>query len=371
MKAVTVSPSQRHLGLTERPEPAREGPGAVLARVLEVGICGTDREIARFEYGEPPPGSDCLVIGHESLAEVVAVGPATDGLARGDLVVSMVRRPCDDPGCAPCRAGRQDFCVSGTYTEHGIKGRDGFLTELVVDDARYLIPVPRELRRVGVLTEPLTIVEKALEGLARNQRGLPWTDPDGGRWTTPGARAIVVGAGPIGLLGTMALRSAGFQVTVYSRSRIPNVKADLVEALGATYLSSLDLDLDQVVARVGTADVILEAAGVASAAMAATRLLGPNGVLILTGVPGPEPPAPFDASGLMRRLVLGNQTILGTVNAGRSLYERAVADLTSFHERWPEQLESLITGRHAIEQAPDLLVARSDGIKDVISLAVG
>src|SRR5215467_13782338 len=108
-------------------------PDHVKVRMLEIGICGTDKEICAFEYGTPPEGSDFLVIGHESLGEVVEVGPAVNRVKVGDLVVLTVRRPCPDPECRPCRAGYPDFCITDTYTERGITGAHGFMTEEVVE----------------------------------------------------------------------------------------------------------------------------------------------------------------------------------------------------------------------------------------------
>jgi threonine dehydrogenase-like Zn-dependent dehydrogenase len=369
MRAVAVHPEERFFGLIDHPEPSLARPTEVRARVLEVGVCGTDREIARFEYGAPPAGFDHLVIGHESLAEVVEVGPEAGDLRTGDLVVTMVRRPCPHAECRPCRNGRQDFCETGDYTERGIKGRHGFMTEEFVDDVRYMVRLPAELRHVGVLTEPLTIAQKALEQLWRTQERLPWIDPalppdQRGR----GRRALVLGAGPVGLLGAMALLRQGFETTVYSRSPAPNPKAALADSIGARYVASAEHDLDALVDAVGPPDVVYEAAGVAGVAMETTRVLGPNGVFVLTGVPGREPPGTLDVSALMRRLVLGNQVLLGTVNAGRGTFEAAADNLAAFHRRWPQELAALVTGRHPIEEANGLLAGRPAGIKDVVSV---
>lgn len=259
--------------------------------------------------------------------------------------------------------------MTGDYTERGIKGRHGFMTDQLLDDARFMVKLPAELRAVGVLTEPLTIAQKALDELWRAQDRLPWLDsgaaPDA---RGAGHRAVVLGAGPVGLLGAMALREAGFDTTIYSRSPAPNPKADLAEAIGVRYVSSGEHGLEDLVQIAGRPDVIYEAAGVAGVAMEVLRVLGPNGVVVLTGVPGPEPVKPLDASGLMRQMVLGNQLILGTVNASRGAYESAVASLGDFHRRWPSELAALITKRHPLEDTPDLLTSPSSGIKDVVAL---
>src|SRR5579862_8074353 len=102
MKAVAVFPNERQIRVTDHPEPKLESPKQILGRVLDVGVCGTDKEIARFDYGTPPEGSPYLVIGHESLGEVVEVGSAVSRVKPGDLVVTMVRRPCPHPECRAC-----------------------------------------------------------------------------------------------------------------------------------------------------------------------------------------------------------------------------------------------------------------------------
>jgi threonine dehydrogenase-like Zn-dependent dehydrogenase len=75
MQAVVVDVEQRKVRIVQRPEPRRPQGAEVLLRPIEVGICGTDREIVAFEHGAPPPGSSELVLGHEALAEIVEVGP--------------------------------------------------------------------------------------------------------------------------------------------------------------------------------------------------------------------------------------------------------------------------------------------------------
>ena len=162
MRAIAMFPTEKKIRLVDRPSPQLEGDQQARVRILEVGVCGTDHEIARFEYGAPPTGEEYLVMGHESLGEVVEVGSAVSNLKPGDLVVTTVRRPCGNPECRPCHHNRPDFCVTGAYTERGIMRRHGFMTDEVVDLADNMHLVPREIADIAVLTEPLTIAEKAL-----------------------------------------------------------------------------------------------------------------------------------------------------------------------------------------------------------------
>jgi len=369
MKAVAVIPATREVKLVDQETPRVTAPTHVKLRMLDVGVCGTDREICAFQYGTPPGGSAHLVIGHESLGEVVEVGPAVSRLKPGDLVVPMVRRPCPHDDCVACRAGRQDFCFTGDFSERGIKNLHGFMTELVVDHDRYMHVVPRTLRDVAVLVEPLTIAEKALIQVDQVQQRLPWAcefEP-GKRQTCH--RAVVIGAGPVGLLGAMALVSRGFDTSVYSRELAPNPKADLVASIGAHYFSAQDTSLERLAEQVGNIDLVYEATGASAIAFQMMKVLGTNGIFVFTGVPGRKAPIEVDTDVIMRNLVLKNQVVFGTVNAGHEAFEAAIRDVTLFQQRWPAAVRSLITGRYPVEAYRDLLLGPARGIKNVLTFA--
>ena len=360
MKSVGVFPASHQVKLVEHDEPKISAPDQVKMRMLAVGVCGTDREICAFEYGTPPPGSDHFILGHESLGEVVEIGPAVSHVKPGDLVIATVRRPCNHASCAACRAGRPDFCMTGDYHEHGIKDMDGFMTELVVDAERYLNVVPAELREVAVLVEPLTIAEKALIQVRLIQQRLPC---DGYKH-----RALVLGAGPVGLLGAMALIRAGFETYVYSGEGPADPKADIAAAIGAKYFSSRVDPIAKVAAAVGNIDLVYEATGASQFAFEVLPFLGSNGIFVFTGVPGSEEDVDLDTSLIMKNLVLKNQIVLGTVNASLDAFQAAIRDLTVFHQRWPASVRALITGRYPIEAFGDLVFGKPAGIKNVIAL---
>ena len=361
MKAVAVYPAKHAVNIIDIAEPRIAAPTEVKLRMLEVGVCGTDKDICAFEYGTPPPGADHFVLGHESLGEVVEAGAGVADLRPGDLVVSTVRLPCADADCAPCRAGHYDFCATGHYREHGIMRLDGFMTELVVADRQNLHPVARELRDVAVLVEPLTIAEKALIEVRQIQRRLGW---DGGRH-----RAVVLGSGPVGLLGAMVLVNAGFETYVYSRSPKPNAKADVAEAVGARYISSAQTPIEQMAEQVGNIDLIYEAVGAPQFAFEVLKHLGPNGIYVFTGVPRGEAPVEFDTQRIMYNLVLKNQVVLGVVNAGSQAFDNAVRDIGVFAARWPQALGAMITGRYPMEAFHDPVMGTAGGIKNVIEIS--
>ncbi|MBI2359412.1 MAG: glucose 1-dehydrogenase [Deltaproteobacteria bacterium] len=370
MKALAAFPGKRQINLIEHELPKISSPTQVKLRMVEAGVCGTDREISAFQYGTPPKGSDYLVIGHESLGEVVEVGSAVTRVKVGDLVVPMVRRPCPHDHCTACRSDRQDFCYTGDFKERGINGEHGFMTEFVVDDEKYMNPVPRELREVAVLVEPLTIAEKALAQVWQVQQRLPWSCAVApGKDTPYRHRALVLGAGPVGLLGAMALVVSDFATYVYSRERAPNPKASLVESIGATYVSAETDSLEKLAERVGNIDLVYEATGASRLSFEVMRFLGTNGIFVFTGVPGRRGPIEIDTDLIMKNLVLKNQVVFGTVNAGCDAFEAAIRDLATFKQRWPEALRTVITGRFPMESYRDLLLGEAHGIKNVIMLA--
>ena len=370
MKAIAVFPDTREIRLIDQPEPRLRAPSDVRLRMLDVGVCGTDREICAFQYGTPPAGRDHLVIGHESLGEVVEVGAAASRLKPGDLVVPMVRRPCPHADCVACRAGRQDFCFTGDFSERGIKNLHGFMTETVVDEERWMHLVPPALRDVAVLVEPLTIAEKALMQVDQVQQRLPWACAvEPGKPRRACHRAVVLGAGPVGLLGAMALAAAGYDTAVYSRERAPNPKADLVAAIGGHYYSAEESPIERLAEQVGNIDLVYEATGASSIAFQVMEVIGTNGVFVFTGVPGRKAPIEVDTDVIMRNLVLRNQVVFGTVNAGHEAFEAAIRDLTLFQQRWPAAVRSLITGRYPVEAYRDLLLGPARGIKNVLTFA--
>jgi threonine dehydrogenase-like Zn-dependent dehydrogenase len=359
MQAIAVFHSKKSLQLVEIPQPKLQGASDVLLRVREVGLCGTDREISSFEYGSPPRGSDRLILGHESLAEVVEVGRGVHSLRPGDLVVAMVRRPCPHAECRACRAGRPDFCTTGDYIERGIKGADGFLADYVVDEEEYLVRVPQVLADVAVLVEPLTVVTKA-----GNQARAIF---DRLRYEAGPQRGLVLGAGPIGLLGAMALVADGFETLVYSRDSEESKQAELVRSLGARYASSTATPIEHLAEGWGEFDVVLEAVGFAPLMLAATQMLRANGVLALTGVPYEAATAEMNGRAI-RDLVLRNKVVFGTVNAGRGDHLSAIQHLEQFMVLFPETLRKLITHRVPLDEVPQMLKQKR-GIKDVVQMS--
>ena len=344
-----------HLTRLARPEP---GPGQALVRVRRVGVCGTDREIIEATFGTPPPGSSALVLGHEVLGVVEAVGAGVGAYRPGDLVTATVRRPDD---CPSCLAGQSDMCTGGRYLERGIIGLHGFMVDRFVEDVRYLVPVPAALEAVGVLVEPLSVVEKALRQADLIQRRMATWAP---------ATAVVLGAGPIGLLGTMLLRARGMAVHTVARTPPPNPAADLVAACGATYVSTRETPIAALADGLPNVDLVFEASGAAPVAVDAMRLVGRNGVAVLLSLTGGDDALPVPVAAINREFVLGNKVLVGSVNSAREDFVAGVADLERFATRWPGLTERLITTRlRGVGDAHRIAETATAGVKTVIEFA--
>ena len=335
MKAIAVHPGRPnsvHLARLEKPS-LDDVPGGrgVLVRVLRVGLDGTDKEINAAEYGQAPPGYDFLVIGHESLGRVEAVGPNVAELALGDYVVATVRRPGRS---LYDTIGTYDMTTDDVYFERGINLRHGYLTEYYVDDPEYIVKIPAGLKEVAVLLEPTTVVEKGIAQAFEIQRRLRVWRP---------RRACVMGSGTIGLLAALALRLRGLEVTVLSRAPKPYLNSDLVESLGARYEAVGDVALAEAAKRWGPFDLIFEATGFSPVVFEAMQALGKNGVLVLSSVTGGDRTVEVPADRINLEFVLGNKVMVGTVNANREYFELGVRDMAQAEAEVPGWLARLLT----------------------------
>lgn len=345
MKAITIRPGVPSSGeLSEVAEPSAEA-GAILVEALAMGVCGTDAEILRGEYGTAPDGEDRLVLGHESLGRVLDA-PDGCGFARGDLVVGIVRRP-DPVPCVCCAAGQWDMCRNGRYTERGIKELHGFGAERWRIEPEFCVALDPALGDAGVLLEPATILAKAWQHV----------EAIAGRACFGGERVLVTGAGPVGLLGALMAVQRGFEVHVTDLVA-EGPKPELVRSLGATYHAGA------MPADVPTPDIVIEATGVPEVVFDAMASTGPNGIVCLTGLSPAGRKLTVDAGALNMEMVLQNDAVFGSVNANRAHYEAAADSLARADRDW---LERLITRRVPLDRWAEALERRSDDVKTVIA----
>lgn len=337
MKAIAVKPGIKNsVHLVEMPKPSIEeipnGRG-VLVKVLCVGVDGTDKEINNAEYGASPNGDNFLVIGHEGFGVVEDVGENVHELKRGDYVVATVRRPGSSIYDV---IGTNDMTTDDTYFERGINLRHGFLSEFYVDDAEFIVKIPRGLKDVGVLLEPMTVVQKGITQAFEIQRRLKVWKPK---------RAAVMGAGTIGLLATLVFKLKGMEVVTFGKTQKPYLNSDLIEELDAKYVSTDDISVIEYAKQHGAFDVIFEATGFSPIVFEAMQALAKNGVLILSSVTGGDRKAEIPADKINLDFVLGNKVMVGTVNANREYFESGVKDLAQAVLEYGNWLSRLLTHR--------------------------
>ncbi len=343
MKAVSVKVGTAAIHLVDCEEPAVKMADEIKLRVLRVGICGTDREEAAGGRCAAPDGLDELIIGHEMIGKVIETGAAVTKVKVGDYAVFSVRRSCGK--CPACRMNRSDMCYSGDYRERGIRKLDGYQTEFVVDREQYVTRVPQEVADIGVLTEPLSVAEKAIDESLRVQASRLPDISNPGDWLRS-RRCLVAGLGPIGLLAALALRLRDAEVYGVDIVDGNNVRPQWLAKIGGTYIDGRQVPADQIDTQVGPMDLIFDATGVAELEFNLLDALAINGIYVLTGIPAGVRPLSIPGAELIRQLVLENQVMIGSVNASPEHYRMAVEDLVKAQLRWGDHVASLITHRH-------------------------
>jgi threonine dehydrogenase-like Zn-dependent dehydrogenase len=346
VKAMTVVPGKIDSARVEDVAEPAESDGSIQVNGLFVGICGTDVEIAKEGYGWAPPGRDRLTLFHESLGRVEEA-PAGSGFAKGDLVVGIVRRP-DPVPCQPCAAGQWDFCRNGQYTERGIKERDGYGSQRWRIEPEFAIKLDPALGDLGVLLEPTTVVAKA------------WAQVDAAlaRVHDDPEKVLVTGAGPIGLLAALIGVQRGLDVHVVDRVT-DGPKPQLVADLGATYHATPVHELGL------KFDVVIEATGVGQVVFDAMTTTMPNAVVVLTGISSGTRSIEANIDAFNKAMVLTNEVVVGSVNAGRKDYETGAAVLAKADAGW---LARLITRRVPMQDWVRGLERDPDDVKVVVQI---
>ncbi|MBI2831216.1 MAG: alcohol dehydrogenase catalytic domain-containing protein [Chloroflexi bacterium] len=348
----------------ELPVPEIKQPDDVLIRVKEVGVDGTDLNMVKYGLQDIAEGRDEMAMGHEVVGIVEEVGRGVKSLVPGDIVAVTVRRGCGK--CHPCLHNQSDMCMTGLYTERGIHKLDGFLTPFAVEREQYIVKVPEPLKKLAVFSEPLSIAEKGIEQIRLIQSRLPWScphpehtflSPEWGKCKT----ALVIGAGPLGLLATALIRLS--KAYTFNADIVPDdsPKANLVKSLRAKYIDSNAMTPVQVVekccAPTGMLNIIFEAAGAAEPAIRLIPYMSRSSICVGTGIPRGDIKIELDAAELVRQVVRFNQVIVGSVNSNRSHFEMALRDMGQVNSSFNGILDRMITHRFRIEdyqQAFDL-----------------
>lgn len=364
MKAISILPGTKNVIIKDWPEPQIKAEDEIKVIVLKVGVCGTDREETSGGRANAPIGETELIIGHEMVSQVVAVGKNVKNIHVGDFGVFTVRRGCNN--CLACENGFYDMCYTGNYKERGIKNLHGFQSEYVVDKEKYFVKLPSLLKEIGVLTEPTTVVEKAIDEIVKIQLSRLPSYKNKSEWLY-GKTALIAGLGPIGLLGAMILRLNNCNVIGLDIVDENSSRPAILKDLGGIYINAKNTSLEDLKKTHPQVDIILEAAGIPKLDFELFTVLGANGIYVLTGVPAEASPLPVNGSHIMKQLVMKNQVLFGSVNAGFSHFEMAVKDLEKALKKWPSVIPRIISHKIPYTKAKEVLTTHtSDEIKVVI-----
>lgn len=360
MRAAVARPGEPgSLRLADLPDPCVEAEDEVLVRGLAAGIDGTDHAVLEEgEAGDLPEGGDALVLAHEALGEVVETGPAVRSLAPGDRVTCLVRRPLRQATCSDCAAWRADMCPPGHYVEHGITGAHGFMAQRYVVPAGALVQVPHELGVHGVLVEPTSIAEKAIQTAWAFQRRFDWRP----------ASALVLGAGSLGLLAAMALRCRRLEVHCVDLVGDDHPKARAARSLGARYHDGSGASIAEVCGDAGPFDLVLESTGHSPQIPEAVDALASAGVLLLLGVPADAFDSEVGLGELHERLVMGNRAVIGSVNSGREHFRAAARRLAFARREWPGALDAILNRVEPLERVEAAFERRDDDVKTAVRI---
>jgi len=359
----------------ELPMPKISTPMQVLVRVKEVGICGTDYGMVKQDNKDMADGKEELVLGHEMLGVVEAVGEKVSTVQTGDYVTMTVRRGCGK--CQPCRSGQSDYCLTGKFRERGIHKLDGFLSKYVVDEEEYVLALPKGAAKYGILVEPLSIAEKAIEQarIVQSRVGRTCAHPAHG-WKKPhwgGCKtALVIGAGTLGCLTSALLRMNGVEVFVVSRSDEQAYKVKLLRKMGCNYIQVNGMKIEQIVEHMQKdrhLDIIVEAAGASELALSVIPYMSRSSVYVLTGIPCGELMATMDTNRLLRHIVRYNQAIIGSVNSNRNHFQMAIEDIPLVNRQFNNILDEFVTHRFKLMDYREAFeLSHPDVLKVVLEL---
>ncbi|MGE5806145.1 MAG: glucose 1-dehydrogenase [Ignavibacteria bacterium] len=363
MKSLTIKPGTAGITIKDIPEPQIKNDHEIKLKIHYVGICGTDRDQASGGRADAPQGAEELIVGHEMIGEVVDTGKEVHSPSIGDYGLFTVRRGCGV--CTPCKMRRSDMCYSGLYKERGIKSMHGFQAEFVIDKEDYFIGIPEEIKSVGVLTEPMSIAEKAIDEAVKIQAlRIPGFREK--EWFRK-SRTLVAGIGSVGLLASFILSLRGSKVYGLDIVDENSARPSILKSLGGIYIDGRKISADNIDDTFGEMDFIFEATGIAKLEFQLTDALSRNGIYVLTGIPEGERPVTVMGNEIMREMVLKNQILIGSVNAAKEHYNMAVNDLLGAKKRWGNLPDKMITEKIPAGNFSDAFKSHSaDEIKVVI-----
>lgn len=349
MYAVGLKKNENGIFHFDIEKPQIQKDDEVLIKILETGIDGTDAALFKHNIVDAAEDKNFLVLGHETVGQIAAVGKKVTKFKPGDIVVPTVRRGCGI--CTSCLNGKSDYCFTGLYKEHGIHKLHGYLTEFTVAPESYVVTVPTVARPYAVWSEPMSIIEKSFEQMQIVQSRLPsacphrdhdWSDADWGTCKT----AIVVGAGPLGFLATAYLRLYGVDVYVLEIVPEDHTKIEMIRRLGAHYLDANAFPPAKIAEALDRIDIIFEASGASQIALDLISIMSRNSVYIMTGIPQKvRHQVCTDGNTILRTVVRQNIVIIGSVNGNVHHFNAALKNMQKIQEKFNGILFDAITHR--------------------------
>ncbi|MEO7663998.1 MAG: L-threonine 3-dehydrogenase [Candidatus Limnocylindrales bacterium] len=293
MRALVKTSAGPGLSLETVPDP-EFGINDVLIRVRKTGICGTDLHIESWDPWAAKTIQPPLIVGHEFVGVVEAVGSNVAGFSPGDLVSGEGHVVCGR--CRHCLAGRRHLCANTIGL--GVE-RDGAFAELVA------LPMANVWHHWPGIDEEVAAVFDPFGNAVHTALAFPVLGED----------VLISGAGPIGLMATAVAKHAGARLVVVAE---PNAfRRDLATRMGATIaVDPRERDLKAVQAELGMVegfDVAMEMSGVAVALRTAISNMAHGGSVAILGIPTAE------ISLDVNEIVFNQLTLRGIY--GREMYE--------------------------------------------------
>lgn len=312
MKCVTF-PAKGEVRCAEVDEPESASGREAILRVEASGLCHTDIDVMCGRYGAP---SYPIIPGHEYAGVVVEVGPGVSDIAIGDRVVVDPNICCGI--CRACTSGKTNLCQ--TLGAYGVTRNGGF-SELSKVDAGSLVKLEGMSASRGALAEPVACVLNGLDQVGRDSIG----------------ESVIFGAGPIGLIIAIILRSRGVAVTVVDREDTRLLVADRF-SFATVHAESAELAQFR-----RQSDLAVDATGQVAVAESLCDYVCDGGTALLFGVCDPEQPMQVSAYEVFRRQL----RIVGSHSLNRNIPD-ALDVLASVGA----ELEELISHRVPLEMIP-------------------
>ncbi|MFC1945147.1 alcohol dehydrogenase catalytic domain-containing protein [Chloroflexota bacterium] len=349
MRAIGIIEGLNKAKIMDLEKPQIHESNDVLIEVKFVGISEIDRRFAQGETFIAPEGFDFLILGHEVMGRVIEVGPSVVNLQIGDNVVLTSRRNCGK--CTECERDNTDLCLSGLYSERGIRGAHGFMAEYILEKEKYIVKIPEAIEDIAILLSPLSIAEKIVTSIVsfghRMDNPKPWPehayhDPDWGMEKT----AVVVGGNSTAILTALLLRLKSVNTFLLS-NRIGTSKIQrLVESAGIKYYeTSVNESCEHFSQKIGRTDTVIDCSGEAEFNINLLDLLGNSGAFVTSTIPSINLKNNVNINRFMLDRLIRNQGMFGCISANRRYLESAINDLILLKEQFTEPINGIITDK--------------------------